>query len=90
MGGGVGTFGTAVLAYREVYDPLLESAGGSWLKTMGKQFFVYILASKRNGTLYTGVTSTLGPPRLATQDQGGRTLHRQPFAEGEGRSWNDG
>ena len=26
---------------------------------MGKQFFVYILASKRNGTLYTGVTSNL-------------------------------
>ncbi len=26
---------------------------------MGKQAFVYILASKRNGTLYTGVTSDL-------------------------------
>ncbi len=26
---------------------------------MGKQFFVYIMASKRNGTLYTGVTSNL-------------------------------
>jgi len=26
---------------------------------MGKQFYVYILASKRNGTLYTGVTSNL-------------------------------
>jgi putative endonuclease len=26
---------------------------------MGKQFCVYILASKRNGTLYTGVTSDL-------------------------------
>lgn len=26
---------------------------------MGKQVFVYILASKRNGTLYTGVTSTV-------------------------------
>jgi len=25
-----------------------------------KQFYVYILASKRNGTLYTGVTSALG------------------------------
>jgi putative endonuclease len=24
-----------------------------------KQYFVYILASKRNGTLYTGVTSNL-------------------------------
>ena len=24
-----------------------------------KQFFVYILASKRNGTLYTGITSNL-------------------------------
>jgi putative endonuclease len=26
---------------------------------MKKQFFVYILASRRNGTLYTGVTSNL-------------------------------
>jgi len=26
---------------------------------MEKQFYVYILASKRNGTLYTGVTSNL-------------------------------
>ena len=26
---------------------------------MGKQYYVYILASKRNGTLYTGVTSNL-------------------------------
>lgn len=26
---------------------------------MGKRYFVYILASKRNGTLYTGVTSDL-------------------------------
>jgi putative endonuclease len=26
---------------------------------MDKQYFVYILASKRNGTLYTGVTSDL-------------------------------
>ena len=26
---------------------------------MGKQFYVYILASRRNGTLYTGVTSNL-------------------------------
>lgn len=25
----------------------------------GKQYFVYILASKRNGTLYTGVTNSL-------------------------------
>jgi len=27
--------------------------------TMAKQFYVYILASKPNGTLYTGVTSNL-------------------------------
>lgn len=27
---------------------------------MDKRFYVYILASKRNGTLYTGVTSNLG------------------------------
>ena len=26
---------------------------------MNKQFYVYILASKRNGTLYTGITSDL-------------------------------
>ena len=26
---------------------------------MSKQFYVYILASKRNGTLYTGMTSDL-------------------------------
>ena len=26
---------------------------------MEKQFYVYILASKRNGTLYTGVTSNI-------------------------------
>ncbi len=26
---------------------------------MGKQFYVYILASQRNGTLYTGMTSNL-------------------------------
>ena len=26
---------------------------------MDKRYFVYILASKRNGTLYTGVTSDL-------------------------------
>ncbi|MDP8222379.1 MAG: GIY-YIG nuclease family protein [Candidatus Lernaella stagnicola] len=26
---------------------------------MGKQFYVYIMASKRNGTLYIGVTSNL-------------------------------
>lgn len=26
---------------------------------MGKEYYVYILASKRNGTLYVGVTSNL-------------------------------
>jgi putative endonuclease len=26
---------------------------------MEKQYYVYILASKRNGTLYTGITSDL-------------------------------
>ena len=30
---------------------------------MNKQFYVYILASKRNGTLYIGVTSNL-PQRI--------------------------
>ena len=43
----------------EGYRTPLGKCRGSWLKTMGKQFFVYILASKRNGTLYTGVTSAL-------------------------------
>ena len=33
--------------------------GGNPEVTMEKQFYVYILASKRNGTLYTGVTSNL-------------------------------
>jgi putative endonuclease len=28
-------------------------------RAMEKQFYVYVLASKRNGTLYIGVTSTL-------------------------------
>jgi putative endonuclease len=29
------------------------------VSVINKQFFVYILASKRNGTLYTGITSDL-------------------------------
>jgi len=33
--------------------------GGNPEVTREKQFYVYILASKRNGTLYTGVTSNL-------------------------------
>jgi len=36
---------------------------------MEKQFAVYILASKRNGTLYTGVTSNL-PQRIWQHKQG--------------------
>jgi putative endonuclease len=34
-------------------------AGIQRRRTMERQFYVYILASKRNGTLYTGVTSDL-------------------------------
>jgi putative endonuclease len=34
-------------------------AGIRSLFTMSKTFYVYILASQRNGTLYTGVTSNL-------------------------------
>jgi putative endonuclease len=33
-----------------------------------KNFFVYILASKRNGTLYTGVTANL-PARIYTHHE---------------------
>ena len=36
-----------------------RGAGIQRRRTMEKQFYVYILASKRNGTLYTGVTSDL-------------------------------
>ena len=32
---------------------------------MGKEFWVYILASKRNGTLYIGVTSTEADEEMA-------------------------
>lgn len=40
---------------------------------MAKDFFVYLLASKRNGTLYVGVTSDLA----------GRTYtHREDLIEG--------
>lgn len=35
---------------------------------MNKQFYVYILASKRNGTLYIGVTSDL-PKRTSEHKQ---------------------
>jgi len=38
-----------------------------------KYFYVYIMASKRNGTLYIGMTSNL--PKRVTQ-------HRQKVAEG--------
>lgn len=37
---------------------------------MQRQYFVYILASKRNGTLYTGVTNDL-TRRVAEHKQGG-------------------
>jgi len=36
---------------------------------VGKQFYVYILASQRNGTLYTGVTSDL-PRRIWQHKEG--------------------
>lgn len=36
---------------------------------MSRKFYVYILASKRNGTLYTGVTSNLDV-RHFTHDKG--------------------
>jgi putative endonuclease len=36
---------------------------------VGKQFYVYILASQRNGTLYTGVTSEL-PRRIWQHKEG--------------------
>jgi putative endonuclease len=34
-------------------------SGNPGFHTMDKQFYVYILASERNGTLYTGVTADL-------------------------------
>jgi putative endonuclease len=37
---------------------------------MARQFFVYILASQRNGTLYIGVTNDLS--RRAWEHRGGR------------------
>lgn len=40
---------------------------------MDKQFYVYILASQRNGTLYTGVTSNL---------TGRISIHRQDLLAG--------
>ena len=36
-----------------------RAGGNPETQTMEKQFYVYILASKRNGTLYVGVTSDL-------------------------------
>ena len=40
-------------------SPRRQGAGIQTVSGMNKQFFVYILASKRNGTLYTGITSDL-------------------------------
>ena len=42
-------------------EPRIKSGAGSGIQegTMTKQPAVYILASKRNGTLYIGVTSDL-------------------------------
>ena len=37
-----------------------RESGNPGVLMMEKQFYVYILACKRNGTLYTGVTSNLG------------------------------
>jgi putative endonuclease len=39
----------------------------------GKHFFVYIMASRRNGTLYVGVTSNL-PTRVG--------IHKEGWVEG--------
>jgi len=38
-------------------------------KPMDKQFFIYILASKKNGTIYTGVTSDV-PGRIWQHKEG--------------------
>ena len=40
-------------------SPRRRGAKIQTVPVMNKQFFVYILASKRNGTLYTGITSDL-------------------------------
>ncbi len=42
-------------------------------QSMGRHFFVYMLASKKNGTIYTGVTSQL-PTRIA--------IHRDDLVDG--------
>ena len=42
-----------------MYGHSRECGNPEWKWKMEKQFFVYILASKRNGTLYIGVTSDL-------------------------------
>ncbi len=38
------------------------------MKMEEKQYYIYILASKKYGTLYTGVTSNLVQRILATQE----------------------
>jgi putative endonuclease len=37
----------------------MARSGSMALTAMAEQYFVYILASRRNGTLYTGVTNDL-------------------------------
>jgi putative endonuclease len=42
-----------------VLEPLRQREGMTRRKRMLKTFFIYILASKRNGTLYIGLTNDL-------------------------------
>ena len=55
----------------------MDAPSSSWGRKEGwyfvKQPYVYILASERNGTLYTGVTSNL-PDRVS--------MHKQDLLEG--------
>jgi len=47
-------------------------------------FYVYILASRRNGTLYTGMTEDLVQRGLAASDWGGARIYQQVWSEDAG------
>jgi putative endonuclease len=58
------------VSYKNLYlERLCEALAEAIQKAMDKQPCVYILASKQNGTLYTGVTSNIRA-RLLQHSQG--------------------